>query len=283
MKICQIQRGFDMPKIKKIMFLLFVLSIANVLSATSFEDGERYFSGNRPTEAIPYFQKALLETEVNPLVYNYLGVCYMQLNQNEKALEFFLKGLTVPGTRKKILYFNAGNVCFLEENYEKAVEYYGYAISADSLYAKAYLNRANTNLRMGNYQKSIDDYTKYLLIDSNSEQKENVQAMIDALNTELVAQADEEKRLAEEAARIKEEEEKIAAEKAAAEKLAQEEASAAAEKAAQLEAEKAKAEAARRKKLLEEVAAELQQTESTNLTAGSEGIIEYNDEDAELD
>ncbi|OJF76073.1 MAG: hypothetical protein BKP49_09235 [Treponema sp. CETP13] len=268
---------------KKIMFLLFVLSIANVLSATSFEDGERYFSGNRPTEAIPYFQKALLETEVNPLVYNYLGVCYMQLNQNEKALEFFLKGLTVPGTRKKILYFNAGNVCFLEENYEKAVEYYGYAISADSLYAKAYLNRANTNLRMGNYQKSIDDYTKYLLIDSNSEQKENVQAMIDALNTELVAQADEEKRLAEEAARIKEEEEKIAAEKAAAEKLAQEEASAAAEKAAQLEAEKAKAEAARRKKLLEEVAAELQQTESTNLTAGSEGIIEYNDEDAELD
>jgi len=268
---------------QKIIVLTAFFLLCSVLSANSFEEGETLFSGNRPAEAIPYFQKNLLETDTNPLVYIYLGVAYMQTGQNTKALETFVKGTTISGTNKKVLFFNAGNVCFIMKNYDKAVEYYSYAISADSLYAAPYLNRANSNVKLQKYEESITDYTNYLAIEPNSKQKENVQAIIYALQEELKKQKEEALRLAQEEAKIKAEQERVAAEKAEQERIAAEKAKVEQENQAKLAAEKAAAEAARRKKLLEEVAAELQQTESTNLTAGTEGVIEYNEDDSDLD
>lgn len=257
---------------KKSLTILVIFIACSLLSSNSFERGEQLFIGNRPSEAIPYLQKSLLEENTNPLVYTYLGVAYMQIGQNDKALETFQSGLTVSGTRKKNLYFNAGNICFITGNYEKATEFYDFAIAADPLYSKAYLNRANSNLKLQNYQDSIDDYTQYIAIDVNSAQKENVQAMIAALQNEIALQKENEKKAAEALALQKEEEDRIAAKQ-------QEEAA----KQQQLAAEKEAAEKARRQKLLEEVASELQQTESTYLTAGSEGVLEYEDEESELD
>jgi tetratricopeptide (TPR) repeat protein len=255
----------------------------SVLSANSFEEGERLFSGNRPAEAIPYFQKNLLEVDTNPLVYIYLGVAYMQTGQNTKALDTFIKGTTITGTNKKVLFFNAGNVCFTTQDYNKAIEFYTYAISADSLYAAPYLNRANSNFKLEKYENSISDYTNYLAIEPNSTQKENVQAMINALQNEINTQKENALRLAQEEEKIKAEQERLAAEKAEQDKLAAQKAQEESENQAKLAAEKAAADTARRKKLLEEVAAELQQTESTNLTSGTEGVIEYQETDSDLD
>lgn len=86
----------------------------------------------------------------------------------------------------------------------------------------------------------------------------------------------------EEEARIQAENQRIAEEKAEAarkeaERLAAEKAAEEARLAAQREAE-----AERRRKLLEEVAASLQDTETTGMNAGSEGVIEYEYE-SELD
>ena len=78
-------------------------------------------------------------------------------------------------------------------------------------------------------------------------------------------------RKAEEAERIKKEEERLQAER---ERIAAEK--------ARLEAEKAAAEAERRKKLLEEVSAALQAGSSTNVSAGTEGVLDYEYEEAEL-
>ncbi|HZK19701.1 MAG TPA: tetratricopeptide repeat protein [Treponemataceae bacterium] len=269
-------------KQKNIAFLCFLM-LCGILFATAFEEGERLFSSNRPLEAIPYFQKTLLELNPNPKVYTYLGVSYMQTGQSEKALEIFKKGLTIDGTNKKELYFNAGNVCFTNNDYKTARELYSYAISADSLFAPAYLNRANTYLKLQKYKKSIDDYTNYLALYPDSEQKENIIAMINALNNEIQFQAEEAQRLAAEEERIKEAQKRFAAEKAEQDRIrAEEEAKTAAEQAKHA-AEQAAADAARRKKLLEEVAAELQQTESINLTAGTEGVIDYIEEESDLD
>ena len=102
------------------------------------------------------------------------------------------------------------------------------------------------------------------------------------------AEREKEARLAEEA-RIKEEEARIAEQKAAEEEAARLEAEkqaalkAAEEEAARAEAERIAAEeAARRRKLLEDVAASLQNTETENMSAGAEGTVEY-DYETELE
>ena len=79
-------------------------------------------------------------------------------------------------------------------------------------------------------------------------------------------------RKAEEAERIKLEEERLNAEKA---RRAEEDA----RRAEQLAAE----EAERRRKILEEVSASLQAGSSTNVSAGTEGVLDYEYEEAELE
>jgi hypothetical protein len=80
--------------------------------------------------------------------------------------------------------------------------------------------------------------------------------MIALLENELENQASAEERRVIEEARIKEEQERLA--------------------------EKDKEDALRRQKLMEEIAASLQNTESANLRAGTEGVMEY-DYEFELD
>ena len=80
--------------------------------------------------------------------------------------------------------------------------------------------------------------------------------------------AEEERRMQEELARQKEDEERLEAERKAEE-----------ERLAEI---KRQEEAERRRKLLEDVANSLQNTDSTNMTSGTEDLIDY-DYESELD
>ena len=102
-------------------------------------------------------------------------------------------------------------------------------------------------------------------------QRDEIFRLVAHLEEQLVFEEQEKIRLAEEERRLAEENERMQAELARRE----------AEQAA-LEAKKQAAEAERRRKLLEDVAHSLQQTDSTNMTAGAEDVLDYEYE-SELD
>ena len=200
------------------------------------------------------------------------GSSYEQTGNVKKALEVFLKGASTSGTDKRSLYYNAGNAAFLLADYAKAEEYFSLSLAADASWAPPFLNRGNTNVRLGNYSNAVRDYERYLALDADSAQASEVRRMISALNDQLVFLEQEKLRKAEEAERIKLEEERLNAEKA---RRAEEDA----RRAEQLAAE----EAERRRKILEEVSASLQAGSSTNVSAGTEGVLDYEYEEAELE
>lgn len=301
-----------------IIFYLFLISF-NIFAQS---EGEKLFMNNKPAQAAIIFEKDIESGTNDSNTYNYLGLCYYQLQEYEKSVETFEKGLTAPGTNKKILAFNAGNSCYAMKDFKKAVEYYGLAYKLDQYYSQALLNEANSHLMLSEYDKALEDYEHFLVLEPNDRQEPNIRLMIELLRKE-VARLEEERILAEaEAARIAEEErlykeelkrkeeERLAQERERlrleAERLAEEERLAqerraeeeriAAEKKAEeerlererlaeierLAEEKRKADAERRRKLLEEVASSLQNTESTNMSSGAEDIIDY-DQESELD
>ena len=163
------------------------------------------------------------------------------------------------------------------------------ASAADPAVASPVLNRANSRLSQDKLQGALEDYERYLVLDPYSSQRAEVEAIIRALRGEMVYREQEKERIAQEEQRMKEEEARIQAEN---QRIAEEKAEAARKEAERLAAEKAaeearlaaqrEAEAERRRKLLEEVAASLQDTETTGMNAGSEGVIEYEYE-SELD
>lgn len=263
-----------MKKIEKNMFflciVLFFFSILPVFS-DSYTNGAEAFRTNKPQEAIIHLNKALEEGNANPSIYNYLGLAYYQTGQLEKSYEIFMKGTKVSGTNKKILYYNAGNTAFAMGNIKNAEDMYSLAIVADPNFPSAVLNRANARLRQDKLEDACEDYTQYLIMEPESPQNEEIRKLLMLLNQEMLVRKAEEERLAKEAERLRLEEERIARE-LEAQRIENE----------RIAAEKAAAEAERRKKLLEEVAASLQGNESTNFSAGTEGVLEYEYEN-ELD
>ncbi|MCI1208016.1 MAG: hypothetical protein LKF96_01040 [Treponema sp.] len=257
--------------------LLFLL-----YAAAAQTEGEKLFLQNKPQAAIPLLEKEISAPDANPAAYNYLGIAYYQTGDYVQSISVFEKGLNVPGTDKKVLAFNAGNSAFAAGDYKSANKYYSLAIAADALYTAPLLNRANSYLRMDNLENSVSDYERFLEIAPGDGQYEAVKKLVALLKSEIEKRKTQAEQAAAEAARLKAEQKRIAEETAAQEKEAAEQKAAEEAKQQQLAAQKAAAEAARRKKLLEDVASSLQDTESTNVSAGAEDIIEYNDE-AELD
>ena len=157
----------------------------NVVYNADFEKGEELFALNKPDEAIAYFEKSLSEPDVDPKVYVYLGVCYYQIEQYEKSLDICVQGLSKEGTDKKILAYNAGNAAFALGNYAKANENYVLALREDGNYSAAVLNRANALLRLDRYFDARENYIKYLELEPENPQRENIEIIIRLLGEEL--------------------------------------------------------------------------------------------------
>lgn len=345
-------------KFKKIFFVSFlVLAFSAFAQNDDFLQGENLFKENRVEEAVPFLKSAISIGKF-PKAYNYLALCYEKMGLLKESLDVCTEGMKVSGTDKKVLAFNAGNVCFAMEDFYSAEKWYSLAIAANRLYAPPVLNRANAELKQEKYAASLEDYKLYLDLSPNDRQKAEIEQIIALLEGVKKAE-EEEKRLKEEAALIQsaQEQQALAEQQAAAQKQIQDEKDKAAEleakmaeqqalleqqraeieriskekqlveeqaaaekkareeeRASELEAKMAEQEArleqqraeiermlqeqkayqeaalnaqreeaarraeedaARRRKLLEDVAASLQNSETSNMTAGAEGTVDY--------
>ena len=278
--------------VKRKFFLILAIitmSVFSLFASDAYETGYNLFTTNKPAEAIPYLESALNDLAVSPSVYVYLGIAYYQTGKYPESLDIFKRGLSASGTNKRIIAFNAGNSAYAMRDYATAEEMFSLASVADPAFAAPVLNRANARLSQDKLQGALEDYQRYLVLDPYSSQRAEVEAIIRALQGEMVYREEEKERLAQEEQRMKEEEARIQAEN---QRIAEEKAEAARKEAERLAAERAaeearleaqrEAEAERRRRLLEEVAASLQDTETTGMNAGSEGVIEYEYE-SELD
>ena len=272
-----------------LILAIITMSVFSLFASDAYETGYNLFTTNKPAEAIPYLETALNDLAVSPSVYVYLGIAYYQTGKYPESLDIFKRGLSASGTNKRIIAFNAGNSAYAMRDYATAEEMFSLASVADPAFAAPVLNRANARLSQDKLQGALEDHQRYLVLDPYSSQRAEVEAIIRALQGEMVYREEEKERLAQEEQRMKEEEARIQAEN---QRIAEEKAEAARKEAERLAAERAaeearlaaqrEAEAERRRRLLEEVAASLQDTETTGMNAGSEGVIEYEYE-SELD
>lgn len=227
-----------------VIFSLFAAFSAGALDY--FAEGERLFKENKPSEAIPMLFQASQLSGTDPRVFTYLGLCYQQTGKFADAISTFMKGTSAPGTDRKVLFFDAGNVYYAQKLFSEADAMYTRSIGLDTAYAPAYLNRANSRVESARFKDAVEDYRTYLVLDPATWQSDSIRQLIELLSQEVMKQEDA-------AART-------AAEKAAAE----------AEKAAAAE---------RYRKLLDEVSSSLQSVDdASTLSAGSETIMEYNEE-----
>ena len=171
----------------RVFVLLPLLMAAGVVlhaQTSAFSSGEELFRTGKFSEAVPYLEKAV-ESGENPKAYIYLGLCYHQMKEYEKGLAVLEKGMDAPGTNKKVIAFDAGNISFAMGNYAAAENWYSMAIAADPSYAAPVLNRANTRLKAGKYADSKADYVNYLGLEPETPQGNSIKTIISMLTQQM--------------------------------------------------------------------------------------------------
>lgn len=256
---------FEADKIimKKIISIL-VSFVLTLTSAFSQSDGVKAFKSNNPADAIRLLESEIAGGNISSESFNYLGLAYFQTGDYEKSIAAFERGMKDGRSAKKLLYFNEGNVCFAKGDFSKAESCFSFVLAASPDYSPALLNRANSRLNQKNYSGASEDYKKYIEVNPAASQREEIERLIGYLDEEQKFQELEAERIKEEERRLEEENLRLQ------EEIARQEA-----ERAMLEAEKRAAEEERRRKLLEDVASSLQQTDSTSMTAGAEDVIDY--------
>lgn len=232
----------------QLLFVVFTLifSMSNVFSYDYFTEGESLFRQNKPSEAIPLLYQASIIQGTDPKVFTYLGLCYQQTGKYADAISTFMKGTSLPGTDKKVLFFNAGNCYFLQEQFSEAETMYTKATEIDSAWAPSYLNRGNSRVKQGKLFLAVEDYRLYLVLDPATWQRDSLKQLISLLTVDIEAS---------ESAQIRAEAQRLSAE---------------AEQAAAAE---------RYQRIMDEVSASLQSVDAASTrAAGSEHILDYNEE-----
>jgi tetratricopeptide (TPR) repeat protein len=189
-------------KIKIQVLVVLILFSSPLYSLSFFEDGEKLFLENRPNEALVKLEAALGEEKGNEMVYLYLGIIYEQLGDYNKAVSILELGLPFAGSQREKFYFNLGNNYFMLEKHARAEEMYSRILKSDSGYSSAYLNRANTRMRMEKYKDAVADYNRYLSLRPSAPQRQEIQQLISLLTAQFAGEerlkAEEERRKQEE-------------------------------------------------------------------------------------
>jgi len=183
-------------------FLL--LALGPLFSQDLFQQGEDAFMNNQPEKTVTLLTPLAEGGSSKKETYLYLGIALQQLGRYSEAVSAFSRGVekTLPPYDR--LYFNMGNNYFLLNQDTDAERAFGRAIQENSRLASAYLNRANTRMRMTKYRDAAADYRVYLIQAPDSPQKAAIEDLINRLDGYLASE--EQRKQQEAAARAAEEE-----------------------------------------------------------------------------
>jgi len=171
------------------MAIITSLLLSLLLTASSMlDEGEKLFLENKPQEAEIMLKEALLENPENEKIYLYLAIIYEQLEDPQEAIRILKSGLNVAEEYKHLFYLNLGNNLFGQEEYSLAEEMFTEAVNIDGKLESAYLNRANSRLKLEKMEGALADYIFYLRIAPNSPQREEIEKLIALLKAFLTTE-----------------------------------------------------------------------------------------------
>jgi tetratricopeptide (TPR) repeat protein len=190
--------------------VLLSLAAAAGLHAGNFEKGSELFLYNKPAEAAPYLERAVIENSANAEAYYRLGIVYEQLKLWDKAVASLRSAMDRNYGKKSELYGRMAKNMAMKGDLDECIRYNDLALAEDPANSAVTLNRANAWFRKRNLDSALADYRQFIAMDPENSLKPDVVRMIQAIlalqEEQTAARKAEEDRLAAEAARKAEEE-----------------------------------------------------------------------------
>lgn len=168
----------------------FLLAAGSLTAASAlFEKASDLYVNNKPAEARPLLEEALIEDPANETAYLYLGIVYQQLGDPEKAIAVLKRGLNIATQHKDLFNYNIGNNFFARGEYTFAEESYTAAVAANRTMSLGYLNRANSRMKLEKWEEALADYQLFLQLAPQDPQRPQVEQVVRLLQEHLANQA----------------------------------------------------------------------------------------------
>lgn len=139
--------------------------------------GNAYMKKEDYETALTYFQKVLDKDPENAEALISSGNCYVELKDFEKAIEVF-KRIDKQDITDPVTLYNIGTIFYNNREAESAIAYYEQSVVVQKDFAESYYQLGLAYLSRGNNEKAMENFHRYLEIDSTSEKADQVRKFI---------------------------------------------------------------------------------------------------------
>lgn len=131
--------------------------------------GDAYIEAGQQSNGLLVYEN-MFKKNLNLPDYAYVSLAYAYLGNNllAKSAEMFLKVIKLFPSESHRGYIGLGNICNIQKDHIKAINYYTHAIEENENSNSAYTNRANAYILLGKYQEAQSDVFKALEIDPDN-------------------------------------------------------------------------------------------------------------------
>lgn len=146
-----------------------------------------YLKLNEIDKALPYLEKAVQVKPDFAAAYISLGQAYFIKGEMEKSIEYFSKGAELQSDNPKV-YYNIAIVYYQMQKYSEAVEALKKSIDLDPVNASAYYQLAICYGRLGNAEKMVENFEAFLKLEPNAPEAPQVKDLIKKVKEKLSQQ-----------------------------------------------------------------------------------------------
>ncbi|URA10970.1 tetratricopeptide repeat protein [Thermospira aquatica] len=166
--------------------LFFVVPIAILLMSAGedvFEKGLGFYKEKKFLLAIGAFRNAAELGNKDPKLYLLLGNSYVGIDDYDKAIESYQKGLQsgLPLAYYGVYYFNLGYTYGLKKLYQQAVVTFDQALAYDTNLTHAYWYKGMLYYKMRDRTNTIREWETYLVVNPTGPQSDNIRRALELL------------------------------------------------------------------------------------------------------
>ena len=176
-----------MPYKRTISFLILMTLTAAVFAAddAAYKKGVQYYLEKKFLLAIGSFKSAIESGYQDAKAYFYLANAYVANQDYEKALDQYKYALEAANNNDLLgsVYFNMGYVYDLKKDYKKAIELFNKAYSVNTNLPQTYWLKGNEYYRLRDKDSTITEWETYLNVQPQGAQSDNIRRALAILKS----------------------------------------------------------------------------------------------------
>lgn len=171
---------------QKFVFLLWLFSFCIFLMSTGegfLEKGLDFYKQKRFLLAIGAFKNAIEMGNKDPRLYLLLGNSYVGIDDYDKAIESYQKGLqgALPLSYYGVYYFNLAYTYGLKKLYSQAITTFDQALAYDTNLTYAYWYKGMLYYKLRDKTNTIKEWETYLSVNPTGPQSDNIRRALELL------------------------------------------------------------------------------------------------------